>query len=64
MSNTDKVLNKPTVQQVIDLLATYPPDAKFILEDADTNWTIRTVHVREGDGEVCFYGAYSEMERT
>jgi len=61
MSNTEKVLNQPTVQQVIELLATYPPDTKFTIEDADTLWSIDVIHVRENQGEVYFYGTYPEM---
>ena len=61
MSVNDKVLNQPTVKQIIELLSTYPPDTKFRLEDADAYSKIDIVHVGEIDDEVYFYGQYGEM---
>lgn len=55
------VLNCPTVREVIEKLSTFPPNAKFVMEDADTGWVINVIHIDECDNEVQFSGIYEEM---
>ena len=56
------VLDFPTVGQLVATLQTYPQDAKIIIEDADTMWTINHIHHgQEKDGTVFLAGNYSEM---
>jgi hypothetical protein len=63
MTMTDMLI-KPTVGDVIAFLQTLPPDAPFRIEDADTSWTISTIHTRiDGGGVVWFLGEYPEMEQ-
>lgn len=57
-----EVLFEPTVGQVIELLSKYHKDMPFRMEDADTNWTIKIIHVDEVVGELFFSGDYSEMQ--
>lgn len=56
------VLRKPTVAEVMKLLATLPQDAPFRIQDADTYWEISIVHVEIDEaGTVWFSGKYHEM---
>lgn len=59
---SERVLVEPTVGQVIDLLSGYHKDMPFRMEDADTNWTIKIIHVDVVDGELFFSGEYNEMQ--
>ena len=57
------VLDFPSVGQLVAALLAYPQDAKVIIVDADTAWTINHIHHSlETDG-VNLSGEYSEMER-
>jgi hypothetical protein len=61
----NKILDDPTVAEVIKALSEYPPDAKFAIEDADTNDIITVIHVSDSiayGGGVQFSWAYGEME--
>lgn len=54
----------PTVADLIAFLSTLPPDAPFLVEDADTFWTIAKFHIeKEENGEVWLHPcSYPEME--
>ena len=62
---TVAVLDHPTVADLVATLLAYPQDAKVIIEDADTNWTIDHIHHdMTKDGTVFLFGEYSEMTST
>jgi hypothetical protein len=58
---TDKVLNGPTVLQLVSALAEFHPNTPLRIEDADTGWPIHKIHIEEGDGVVWLSGEYHEM---
>lgn len=57
----EKVLDNPTVKQLIDLLSTYPHDSKILISDPDTGWDIPIIHIDKVDNKVYLTGEYYEM---
>lgn len=58
----EKILDKPTVGDLVAFLSTLPQDMPIIIEDADTNWTIDKIHITRGkDGPISMWGSYPEM---
>ena len=57
----DKLFS-PTVGNIVAFLSALPQDKPFRIEDADTAWTIATIHVRSDDEAIWFYGKYEEMD--
>ncbi len=55
------MLNNPTIQEVIDYLATLPQEDKFVIIDPDTQMYIRKIHVKKGTNIISFTGEYDEM---
>jgi len=59
----DQVLDNPTVGQMIESLRGFPPEAKIVLDDADTNWKFTKLYIEWCTGDhVELSGSYSDLE--
>ncbi len=59
-------LKRPTVQDVINALKTFPADSQFRIEDADTHWEISEFTIAQDKDEWVWFEAadYSAMGDT
>lgn len=54
-------LKNPTVADLVLAFADLPQNTPLVIRDADTGWTINTIHLEIYNDQVVLYGEYYEM---
>lgn len=54
-------IERPTVGEFIEFLEKFPRDLPLRIEDADTLWTIETIHASVEKEKLWIFGEYPEM---